>query len=93
MLISLVSNEENNIINEWCCYALYCLSMNTKCPPMILEKTVLPCLVKLCMKNCERIKYFCAAGLAFISQIPIVNCSIAIVTVVEMMRSETNAGK
>lgn len=93
VLILLASDEHDLIVNEWCCYAMYCLSIHESCPTHILGDEILPCLVRLCKANSERTRYFCAAALAFISQIASVNSSSAIGTVVDMMRSESNPGK
>ena len=93
ILILLANNEKDFVVNEWCCYALYCLAIHKSCSSSVVRESILPCLVRLCKTPSERTRYFCMAALAFISQIRDVDSSEAIVVVVDMMKSEKNPGK
>ena len=92
-LIELSETEDNLVVTEWCCYGFYCLSRHCLCPGEMLSRDILPCLIRLCETANERIRYFCAGVLAQISQINYLDTSSAIITAVNMMKSETNTGK
>ena len=92
ILVLLANNEKDFVVNEWCCYALYCLATHKSCSSSVVRDSILPCLIRLRKTPSERTRYFCMAALAFISQIPDVDSSQAIVTVVDMMKSEKNPG-
>lgn len=93
LLLELSESNNNFIIKEWCCYGFYCLSRNCLCPGQLLSQEILPCLLRICETATERIKYFCAGVLAQISQITYLNTSSAIITAVNMMKSEKNTSK
>lgn len=90
MLIVLSADVGDLIVTEWCCYGLYILSIHGSCPVELLQRDILPCLLRLCEVQSERIRYFCAGALACISQIADLDSSSAIATAVKMMSSEKN---
>ena len=92
-LIELSQTMDNLVVTEWCCYGFYCLSRHCLCPGEMLSRDILPCLLRLCETANERIRYFCAGVLAQISQISYLDASSAIITAVNMMKSETNTSK
>jgi hypothetical protein len=92
-LTELSETKDNLVVTEWCCYGFYCLSRHCLCPGEMLSREILPCLLRLCETANERIRYLCAGVLAQISQISYLDTSSAIITAVNMMKSETNTSK
>jgi hypothetical protein len=88
VLVTLAKTSTDSVTAEWCSFAIYHLAINVKCPAFLIERDILPCVIKLCQNTSERTKYFSSAALAYITNLKSVKASDSIPLLVKMLYTD-----
>ena len=84
------SEPHDGLVLEWAAYVMYRLCLRGACSRELLQDQILPCVVRLTACVDVKPRYFCAGILKLVSQHHAVNTSMAILPVIDMMRTDTN---
>lgn len=88
VLVTLAKTTSDSVTAEWCSFAIYHLAINVKCPAFLIERDILPCVIKLCQNDSEKTKYFSSVALAYITNLKSVKASDSIPLLVKMLYTD-----
>lgn len=84
-IVSLTTRTKVAVTKEWCAFALYLIVDSRLCDSVMMENTIMPCILNLCKQASSLAKSFCAAALAIATLINHLDCSNAIPLLVTML--------